>query len=182
MSGGTVSTDTINTKTIVITEPGQPPVVRPSTEVMNKVTTPDGAQYKDINSLRAFLERNGVTEYQNENATAESITTALQAIPKDQDANGLALWQDYALGVDKDTPVAPVTIPTGDTDDGNITLAIPAIDPSKYSKDYDITYKVGDGAAEYAPQAIKIPLGTGTYSIKAVFTPKTVPEQTVSGN
>lgn len=172
VSGGTVSTDPNKTKTIVITEPGQPPVVRPSTEVMNNVKTPDGAQYKDINLLRAFLERNGVTEYQNENATAESITTALQTIPQDQAANGLALWQDYALGVDKDTPVAPVAIPTGDTATDGITLAIPAVDPAKYSKDYDITYKVGETTAPDAPQSIKIPLGTGAYSIKAVFTPK----------
>ena len=179
VSGGTVSTDPNKTKTIVITEPGQPPVVRPSTEVMNNVKTPDGAQYKDINSLRAFLERNGVTEYQNENATAEGITDALKTTP--EDANGLALWQDYALGVDKDTSVAPVTIPTGDDDLNKITLAIPAVNPSKYSKDYEITYKVDENDAEGAPQSIKIPLGTGTYSIKAVFTPKTVPEQTVSG-
>ena len=180
MSGGTVSTDTINTKTIVITEPGQSPVVRPSTEEMNLVKTPDGAQYKDINSLRAFLERNGVEAYTADNATADGITAALKTIP--ENANGLALWQDYALGVDKDTSVAPVTIPTGDIDDGNITLAIPAVDPAKYSGDYGITYKVGETVAPDAPQSIKVPLGTGTYSIKAVFTPKTVPEQTVSGN
>ena len=71
VSGGNVSTDLINTKTIVV-DPSGKPVVRPSTETMKQVQTPEGAHYKDVNKLRAFLERNGVTEYQNENATAES--------------------------------------------------------------------------------------------------------------
>ena len=73
------------------------------------------------------------------------------------------------MGIDKTVSVAPVTIPTGDTDGEKITLAIPAVDPKNYSGDYDITYKVGDET--YTPQTIKIPLDTGTYSIKAIFTP-----------
>ena len=95
--------------------------------------------------------------------------------------NKLPLWQDYALGIDKDTSVAPVTTPTGDTDEDNITLAIPAIDKNKYSGGYTISYQVlkGDETVQSEkdtdddPSAIKIPLtsGTGTYKIKAVFTP-----------
>ena len=167
VSGGKVFS---GDRTITIDDPEKPPVVRPNDQEMEKVTTPEGAVYKNYASLRAFLERNKVEGYTKDDANATSIAAALAEIPAD--ANGLALWQDYALGIDKTVSVAPVTIPTGDTDEGNITLSIPAIDPSKYSGDYDITYKVEDGTAEYTPQAIKIPLGTGTYSIKAVFTPK----------
>ena len=176
VSGGEVSTDPINTKTIVVTEPGQPPVVRPSTATMKLVETPEGAHYKDINKLRVFLERNGVAKYQNENATANDITGALN---NESGKNNLKLWQDYALGVDKDTPVAPVTKPAGDTDSNNITLAIPAVVAATPSGDYTVTYKVvvGEGteakstSADAGAITIPLSLGTGTYKIKAVFDP-----------
>ena len=169
VSGGEVSS---GDRTIIVNEPGQPPLVRPSEEVMVEVTAPGLKNgFKDTDSLRKFLEKNGVEAYTaKKDATAKDISDALAATP--QDANGLALWQDYAMGIDKTDSVAPVTKPAGDTDPDNITLAIPAVDPAKYSKDYDITYKVENGAAESNPQSIKVPLTTGTYSIKAIFTPK----------
>ena len=176
VSGGKVAS---GDRTIIIDEPGQPPVVRPTDKEMQKVKTPDGNSYKDYDSLRKFLEKNKVEGYTDDDADAQSVSNALEKV---DEANTLQLWQDYALGIDVGTSVAPVTIPTGDTATDGITLAIPAVDPAKYSGDYDITYKVEGEAAEYTPQAIKIPLGTGTYSIKAVFTPKTEPENTESAD
>ena len=174
VSGGKVSSDP---KTIVVTEPGQPPVVRPSAEEMKSVTTPEGKQFKDINKLREFLEKNKVEAYTKDNADPTEITDALKTVPTDADANGLALWQDYALGINKTDPVAPVTIPTGDTNPNKITLSIPKVAAATPSGDYSIAYEVvdKDGKKTSDPQEageIQIPLDTtGTYTIKAVFTP-----------
>ena len=175
VSGGKVAS---GNRTIIIDEHGKPPVVRPTDTEMKKVTTPDGKLYKNYDSLRKFLEKNKVEGYTNDNANAESVSNALETTG----VNSLKLWQDYALGIDVGTSVAPVTTPAGDTDEDNITLAIPAVDQTKYSGDYDITYKVGTETAESNPQAIKVPLKTGTYSIKAIFTPKAASENTGSGN
>ena len=174
VSGGKVAS---GDRTIIIDEPGQPPVVRPTDKEMQKVKTPDGNSYKNYDSLRKFLEKNKVEGYTDDDADAQSVSNALEKV---DEANTLQLWQDYALGIDVGTSVAPVTIPTGDIDKDAITLAIPAVDPAKYSGDYDIAYKVEDET--YPPQAIKIPLGTGIYSIKAVFTPKTESENTESAD
>ena len=72
-----------------------------------------------------------------------------------------------------------MTTPAGDTDESNITLAIPAVVAATPSDDYVITYQVVDKTDEKKDPihqdgagSIKIPLGTGTYEIKAVFTPK----------
>lgn len=171
VSGGKVSSDD---KTIVVTESGQPPVVRPSEATMQKVKTPDGRSYESYDSLREFLEKNKVDGYTKDDADEDSITKALNK----EDTNSLLYWQDYALGIDVGTPVNPVTTPAGDTDSDNITLAIPAIDTDKYSKDYGISYRVMKGGEPVKsvgnPSAILIPLtnGTGTYTIKAMFTPK----------
>ena len=172
VSGGKVSS---GDKTIIIDEPGKQPVVRPSDATMKDVKTPDGKSYKNYDSLRKFLEKNKVGGYTDDNADAQSISNALETTG----ANSLKLWQDYALGIDVGTSVAPVTIPTGDVDERNITLSIPDVAAATPSGDYDIMYKVGDDVAEDAPQTIKIPLDTGTYSIKAIFTPK--PEQAEPG-
>lgn len=183
-SGGQISTDTTNTKTIVVTEDG--PVVRPSTAEMNAVETPEGAQFKDVNSLRAFLERNGVAAYTTDYVDPQHITDALKTVPTDADANGLALWQDYALGIDKMDSVAPVTIPTGDTNPNKITLSIPkvaaAIAADKPSGDYSFSFKVLDANDDEQPfpgnvGAIEIPLTTGTYRVMVIFTATPAQEQ-----
>lgn len=172
VSGGKVSTEP---RTIVVTEPGQPPVVRPSTEEMNKVKTPEGAQFKNIGKLREFLEKNGITAYTGDDANAQGITAALKAVPEGS-KNGLELWKDYALGIDKTDSVKPVTTPSGDTAADRITLSIPAIVAATPSGDYSIAYEVVDKTGnptsdQQETGAIKIPLDTGTYTIKAVFTP-----------
>ena len=168
VSGGKVSS---GDKTIIVDEGGKP-LVRPSETVMKGVTAPGLTNgFKDTDSLRKFLERNNVSAYKNENATSEQINTALQEVPQGA-ANNLKLWQDYAMGIDKTVPVDPVTIPTGDTDEKHITLAIPAV--TKPSGDYNIAYKVMKGTdvktSTESANGIKVPLGTGTYDIKVIFT------------
>ena len=172
VSGGKDST---GNRTIIVDGSGNPPVVRPTDTEMKKVMTPDGNSYKSYDSLRKFLERNKVGGYTNDNANAESVSNALETVG----TNNLQYWQDYALGIDVGTSVAPVTKPAGDTDSNNITLAIPAVVAATPSGDYTVTYKVvvGEGAEAKSTStdagAITIPLnlGTGTYRIKAVFTP-----------
>lgn len=167
-SGGRVLS---NPQTIVITNPDEPPVVRPGNQVMAEVKTPGGAQYKNINSLREFLEGNKVDAYTT-NGSSGDIEKALET----PDTNGLTYWQDYALGIDVGTSVAPVTVPTGDTADDGIMLSIPAIGAATPSGDYGLLFKVVDEkSAEKASTAnagaIKVPLATGTYKIKVIFTP-----------
>ena len=123
----------------------------------------------EVNSkLRAFLAANAKTPYEAAEANAKDIGDAL----KGAGANDLPLWQDYVLGITPADSVKPVTIPTGDVDADNISLAIPAIDTTKYSGDYNITYKVDETTCD-GPSAIKVPLTkTGTYQMKIVLTPK----------
>ena len=169
VSGGKDST---GNRTIIVDGSGNPPVMRPTDTEMKKVTTPDGKPYKSYDSLRKFLEKNKVGGYTNDNANAESVSNALETVG----TNNLQYWQDYALGIDIDTSVAPVTTPAGDTDESNITLAIPAVMAATPSDDYNISYEVVEGTETKKTSTmageIKIPLDTGTYSIKAVFKPK----------
>ena len=123
----------------------------------------------EVNSnLRAFLTANAKTPYEAADANATAIGAALAA----EGTNKLPLWQDYVLGIKPIDSVKPVTIPTGDVDADNISLAIPAIDTTKYSGDYNITYKVDETTCT-GPSAIKVPLTkTATYQMKIVLTPK----------
>lgn len=137
-------------------------------EIVNAAITATGKKLdSDMTKLRAFLKSN-VPNYESAAPDAETIGEALTK-PGD---NTLKLWQDYVLGIEPATPVTPVTIPTGDIDTANITLAIPAIDTDKYSGDYTVQYKVGETTCE-GPSAIKVPLTeTATYQMKIVLTPK----------
>ena len=99
--------------------------------------------------------------------TTASITTALQA----DGSNGLPKWESYVLGIAPNVSAAVVPAPAGDTDTGEITLAIPAISASNYSGDYNVSYKVADGAAQSDPGVIKVPLATGTSEISIELTP-----------
>lgn len=175
MSGGKVSSEA---KTIIVEGTGKPPVVRLNDSEMREVRVPGvDAPVRNTDKLRKFLEDNGIESYTGNDASSDAITQALTNELK-SGSNQLKLWQDYALGVDKDTPVAPVTTPAGDTDAANITLAIPAVKEANYSGDYTIKYQVtggGDPVDATDPSLIKIPVnrGTGTYTIKVLFTPAT---------
>ena len=113
-------------------------------------------------AFREFLTNHGTkAAYEAAQANADDITTELA---KTGD-NKLALWQDYALGIEPDTSVKPVAIEK-DTDADAITLAIPALATATPSGDYMIKYKVDNGTAG---DAIKIPLETGDHNVKIVF-------------
>ena len=126
----------------------------------------------DIAKLRTFLGSYANAAYIAADVTHSTLETALQA----NGDNGIPLYQSYALGIAPTDSVAPVTVPTGDSSTTQITLAIPAIVTNNYSGDYTVTYQaVGasvSGAATNSPHAVKAPLTTGTYTIKATLTPQ----------
>ena len=136
-----------------------------------RAIAPDGSTALSANEakLREFLNTYTNEAYAAANATSESLANALRV----SGLNGIPLWQSYVLGIAPTNSIAPVTAPAGDTAADGITLAIPAIDTSKYSGDYTVTYQVGTSETNN-PQAIKAPLATGKYTIKAVLTPKSV--------
>ena len=146
--------------------------LRTSTEVLNQVK-PDGvkALKTDPNNpndkYRQFLSSVAKEAYEAAHANPASIQKAI-----DQEAsNGLRCWQNYVMGIsvaDYAKPVQPVAAPVGDKDKGFITLSVPVINKTKASGDYKVTYKVDDVTAD-DPQAIKVPLRTGTYEIQAIL-------------
>ena len=128
---------------------------------------------KNETKFRTFLDTYVHDTYTAADASATGLSSALNA----NGENAIPLWQSYVLGIAPNTSVAPVTAPNGDTASDGITLAIPAVSTNEYSGDYTVTYQavgnngVESGIASDNPQTIKIPLTTGTYTIKATFTP-----------
>ena len=183
VSGGKVSTES---RTIIVTEPGQPPLVRPSTATMNAVRTPGNRPYKNIDTLREFLENNHVEAYTSGNGDAAAIGTALDA----SGLNGLPLWQDYVMGIDQTASVTPEYTPSADTDPLNFNLQIPAlaaaIKAEKPSGDYAIKYRVDkDGAtgeAQPMPETCFIPVvlpsAAASYNVRILLEPTPEPEPT----
>ncbi|MBQ2632234.1 MAG: hypothetical protein IJG13_21355 [Kiritimatiellae bacterium] len=131
----------------------------------------DKALVADETKLREFMNTYANEAYAAAHADEDSLTQGLQA----NGDNGIPLWESYVLGIAPTDSVAPVTVPAGDPSTSQITLAIPAIVTNNYSGDYTVTYQaVGgtSGASTADPQSIAVPLGTGTYTIKATLTPK----------
>ena len=179
-SGGTVvvnlPTDVAQYKEVasnVVTASGIDVAIHTRSDIVT-ATAPDGtkALSKNETKLREFLNTYANAEYVASNATSATLATALQA----SGGNGIPLWESYVLGIAPTDSIAPVTAPAGDTDANNITLAIPAIDPANYSGDYSVLYQVvgtsGSVAETNSPHAVKVPLTTGTYTIKATLTPQ----------
>ena len=178
MSGGTVivelpatvaeykevATSNVTSSAIEVTLQTKSSIVR--------AIAPDGSTALSANEakLREFLNTYTNEAYAAANATSLSLENALKV----SGLNGIPLWQSYVLGIAPTNSIAPVTAPAGDTAADGITLAIPAIDTSKYSGDYTVTYQVGTSVTN-DPQAIKAPLATGKYTIKAVLTPSVTP-------
>ena len=127
----------------------------------------------NVSKLRTFIAADEALAEVDAAAdvTTASIQTALQA----NGGNGIPKWESYVLGIAPTASVKPVPAPAGDADTTAITLAIPAI-TGDFSGDYGVTYKVGNGAAQDNPAAIKVPLETGTSAISIVLTP-TVQQQ-----
>ena len=142
--------------------------IRTSKEVLANVK-PGGKALADREDegLRKYLSAWVKSEYEKAHTTASEIEQVFQE--PYHDGNGLPIWQNYVLGVERPIdPITPVAAPAGDTDKSHITLSVPAISKDRYSGDYKITYKVGNVEAS-DPQAIKVPLGTGNYEIQAVL-------------
>ena len=176
VSGGTVNVklpDSMSNKEIVGTPSHSGTTVSFEIRTASSVlaaANPTGltaAPTNDIAKLRTYLAAHTNDAYIAANASGETIKAALEATRE----NGLKLYQSYALGIEPTTPVKPVTVANDSANDG-ITLAIPLIDTTKYSGDYNVTYKVGNEAAQSSPSAIKIPLATGSYSVKIVLSDK----------
>ena len=147
--------------------------IQTATSVLAGATTDGGKALSVVPALRTFLTKNAQTAYEAAEVSSSTITAALNSTPENK--NGLKLWQDYALGIEPEDSVKPVTAPAGDTDAENITLAIPDLVGKTPSGDYTISYKVGDTVQAGGAGAIKIPLTTGTVTgnkdVKVVFTP-----------
>lgn len=137
-------------------------VYQPTAVVMANVTGGGGqALTANLAKLRAFLAENNIAAYRAKPAVAGDITTALAGAGD----NKLALWQSYALGIASSTDLTLRAVPNGGK------ISIPAIDTSKYSGDYDISYAINN--TSFAdPANVAIPLKTGTYDVKIILAPK----------
>lgn len=118
-------------------------------------------------NLREFLLTADQTISNAYIAAQASSTTIGNALKADGN-NELKKWQSYVLGITPTTSVAPVSTPAGDTDSSYIILAIPAIDTSKYSGDYEIKY-AQDAEVSDDPSEIRVPLTTGEYEVKILL-------------
>ena len=174
VSGGKVSSDP---KTIVVTEPGQPPVVRPSTEEMKLVKTPAGNSYKDINSLRDFLERHGVAAYTGDSGYV-AIAQEMNGVPTGS-KNNLPLWEDYVMGIEPTDSVTPEYTPSADKDTANFSLQVPALGEAikdhKPSGDYAIKYKINQNESVTMPDTgiipVALPAAATDYNVSIVLEP-----------
>lgn len=122
---------------------------------------------KNETKFRTFLTDEGITAYTEANATAEKIQAALN----ENGGNELKKWQSYALGIASSTTLATDYVTDSATDAITLKLA-PSTGAIDATGDYTITYKVGEQTAT-DPAAIKVPLATGRYPVKIVFTAPT---------
>ena len=176
MFGGNDSTEA---RTIVVTGQGQPPVVRPSTATMKDVQTPDGAHFRNIDTLRTFLENNKVSVYTSGNGSSTEISGALQ----DPGKNGLPLWEDYVMGIEQTDSVTPEYTPSTDEDPQNFSLQVPdlgaAIRAGKPSGDYAIKYRIDvnkvTGTSVTMPDTgiipVALPVAAADYNVRIVLEP-----------
>jgi len=171
VSGGTVNVvlpPTMSNKEIVgepVRDGGAIKVtIQTATEVLADVKFDGKSLTNDVAKLRKFLEENATTT--NAYVAADANATDIRAALAANGENKIPLYQSYALGIESTASVAPVS---NDPAESGITLSIPTIDPAKYSGDYTIRYKVGNGAAQVSPSGITVPLTTGSHAVKIVF-------------
>lgn len=127
-------------------------------------------------ALRALLNTYANSAYTQAYASTEAANTAIQtallATPANS-ANSLALWQDYALGIQPTDPVKPVAAPV-DSAPNAVTLSIPALVGATASGDFAIKYQIDSNtAAALSGGAISVPLpssvGGEQHTVKIVF-------------
>ena len=150
--------------------------VRTASSIVREVS-PDGvkALSANVEKLQEFLAKTAVaksdvkTAYEKANPTAEELAAELA---KNGD-NDIPMYQSYALGIDQNTSVKPVTI-ANDADPVAITLSIPALETSELSGDYTtvkyVLTKPDSNTEEFEKGAnIEVPLSTGSYQVKIVM-------------
>jgi len=113
--------------------------------------------------LRTFMK-----DYVSSYSGAESTTANMQTQLAATGSNNMPLWQSFVLGIKPTETLA--TQPTGTDDDKkNIHIEIPAV--STKDSGFTVSYKVNETTVS-DPKDIQIPVGTDTYTIKAVLSPK----------
>ena len=142
--------------------------IRTATSILEGAM-PDGSKALTVNdNLREFLGRNASEAYNAADVTSKSIEDALKTTGE----NAIPLYQSYALGIEPNVSVKPVTKPnpTSAEQTAGITLYIPNLVGKAGSGDYTIKYKVGDSEQAGGAGSITIPTtGTGSYEVKIVF-------------
>jgi len=172
-------TTTDKTKEVIVVQPiggNLTAIVQTSAAIMSNVVfqgvmlaEPSNEVYRTF--LRTYCDAQDGA-YMKANTDKDAIISQLGGAG----GNELPLWQSYVLGLNADSGTL-ATQPTGtDGDAGNLHISIPAVDPSVASG-FDVTYAVMNGDSQVGksvsnPKDIAIPVGTGTYTIKAVLTPK----------
>ncbi len=151
---------TKNTDNVTIT-------VQTAKSVLNEMKFTSNNKAFDISTtdkeaaFRAFLTKNGGEAYTKANTTSAAIKTALEATGD----NKLALWQDYALGIESSTTLAVKPVEK-DTATDKITLALATtVNPTG---DFTIKYNC-NGTAVTDASKIEVPMTTGHYPITITF-------------
>lgn len=104
--------------------------------------------------------------------TIKDVSSTGEAAAKPQAANGLYAWECDALNIAEDATIS-LAPATNDSDADNVTLAVSGVTPdtgvavtySVYQVGVDQPVSTGNAAS-----AIKIPVGTGKFTIKPVVT------------
>ena len=151
---------TKNTDNVTIT-------VQTAKSVLNGMTFTSNSKAFDISTtekeaaFRAFLTKNGGEAYTKANTSSDAIKTALE---KTGD-NKLALWQDYALGIEPSTTLAVKPVEKDEATD-KITLALATtVAPTG---DFTIKYNC-NGTSVTDASKIEVPMTTSHYPITITF-------------
>lgn len=145
--------------------------VRTKSSIVAAVSPAGKELSANVEKLHEFLGKTAATKtaYEKANPTAGELATELAK----NGANNIPLYQSYALGIDQDTPVKPVTV-ANDEAQNAITISIPALETSTLSGDYAtvkyVLTKPNSETVEFNKgQAIQVPLATGSYQVKIVM-------------
>lgn len=127
----------------------------------------------NVEKLHEFLANNASVAYTAKYDDASEAASAIELALEDNGGNGIPKYQSYALGINQDTPVKPVTV-ANDEAQNAITISIPALETSTLSGDYAtvkyVLTKPNSETVEFNKgQAIQVPLATGSYQVKIVM-------------
>jgi len=150
--------------------------VRTASSIVREVSPAGKALSADVEKLQEFLAKTASAKsdvkaaYEKADPTAGELATELA---KNGD-NDIPMYQSYALGIDQDTPVKPVTV-ANDTSESAITVEIPSLANVNANKsgDYNtIKYVVkkgdqviSDNTPAGGPISLPLNQGTGSYTV-----------------